>query len=493
MILILEGNILKEIIQFSSYLSIPEIITNSSKLRESLLFLGKRNEVWNKFLSLRKIKKNTLFDVFLHDFSRIRWGLHGENLGQTIHAMRLYNNFGMILRPVIPLVASRRKTSLSADMRMDINEQVRLYPSSFCEYRLQVTPHHENDIDVNYIGQLKQEFRDNFSNVQYSLSLALFGDGHIIQKTFSDIFTTTIKFSKNPSGSRISYQSEYPTSLKISSTNAIIETSPETKRLFLNRVRNALSLAFAYRVVVPSLWTTFINMDLINDEHLRELIEIIFIDLSPRYYLYSKKLDSHILPHSYQRKSFEVVYQELELGSIDNDTKKEFIDWLLPIPLDLISTLLNCSKPLRGELSRTLRKIRNIQNEFNLSPPTSTVFRYLTFAYLRDRYLMIDSPETYRFSKSRVGLRTANQILIGSKKIEDTFEIKQSIEKNDIYKVPGRILRNLMEFSIIVSEESQKTNAPMAFRIDTDSPTAIRECIKIQGDHEIELVNWLGI
>ena len=106
---------------------------------------------------------------------------------------------------------------------------------------------------------------------------------------------------------------------------------------------------------------------------------------------------------------------------------------------------------------------------------------------------MIDSPETYRFSKSRVGLSTANQILIGSKKIEDTFEIKQSIEKNDIYKVPGRILRNLMEFSIIVSEESQKTNAPMAFRIDTDSPTAIRECIKIQGDHEIELVNWLGI
>lgn len=488
----MEEREVNEIVQFSSFITLPEIIIQSKQLRNSFSFLARRESTWNLFKEMLQEKENTQIDVFMRGFSKFQWRLHGSNLAQSLHTLRLLSNHNLFQRPIIPIVAVRKSIKTYSGEIIDVFEQIRIFPTCFCEYQMQITSPKHPLKNKNILTDIKQTFRNNLPEIQHGLSLALFGDERMVSTSFSDVFVTLIKISENPSGLRISPFDTEETTIKVKS-NVIVETSPSNKRVFIDRVRDAISLALAYRVMIPVLWTTLLRLDFKDEQALREIIEIVFLHTSPKYYIHSDKLTPHILSKSYQRKAFEVLFHELELNSIQKKLRTEFIDWLDTIPLELIVNLLSCSQPLRGELARTLRKMKHKPVEFDLSPPTSTIFTYLTCAYLRDRYLMFESPDLHRFPKERIGLRTANQILNSAKKIENVFKIERRVEKDDIYRVPSKVLQVLMEIGIVISEETHKTSAPMAFRINPDSPTAIQSCLMLQNNNEITLLHELGI
>lgn len=482
---------MNNIVQFSSFISVPEIITKSRELRPSFSFLAMRDTSWNLFEQMLLRKEDIQIEAFMRGFSTFRWNLRGPNLSQSIHTMRLRNDHQFFQRPILPIISTRKSVMTYRGKILDIFEQVRIYPACFCEYRMQITSPIAQPVDKNLTGDIKHKFRTNLPEIRRSLSLALFGNEGMISTTFSDVFIALITTSENPFGSRISLYGTERTTIRIDS-NVIVETSSRSKRVFIDRIRDAFSLVFAYRVVIPVLWTTLLRLDFRAELALREIIEIIFLCLSPKYYTHSNKLTPHILSKAYQRKVFEFLYKALELNNIESNIKNEFIEWLDTIPLDLMVILMNCSQPLRGELARTLRKLNFKPVEFDLSPPASTIFTYLTCAYLQDRYLMYESPDVNRFTKERLGLRTANQILNGTKNIEMTFNIEKHVEKTDIYKVPSKMFQILMEIGIIASEESHKTSAPMAFRINPDSPTAISYCLTLQSETELSLLLKLG-
>ena len=105
---------------------------------------------------------------------------------------------------------------------------------------------------------------------------------------------------------------------------------------------------------------------------------------------------------------------------------------------------------------------------------------------------MFESPEIHKFAESRIGRRTAHEILVGAKKVEDTFDIQKKVEKGDIYKVPSKVLQTMMDIGIIISEETRKTSAPMAFRIIPSSPTAIKMCLDLENENDTTLLVNLG-
>lgn len=474
----------------SSYLPFPEMITDTSTLRNSLRFLCSSNLTRTIFKQCLKEPSKSPDLPFINGIAKLRWVVSGRNLPLSLHHFRLETDYCMTHRPPIPMVARCAYQTSYKDSLIDVTDEVRLFPACLIEYRMKLVP--LSKMTGNTLSQTAENtFRKRLKSYRSDIEKALLMDSSI-DASFSDIFESQILKVKNPtSGVKFAYQ-KYNARCRVDSGVIRVETLPSATRLFLDRILDSISYAQAHRIMIPSLWNT-LRQHTENPTELKQISECLLINYNPRHYLYSDKISPHILPHSYERKVFEVVSQWFDLLSMTKDVTRQFASLIKTLPFNSVLKLVECSEPIRSDLSTLTKRTLNSTNVYPLKPPLSTVFDYLAVAYLRDSYVHEDDPSVKFIVESRRGARNARQIVKGCKRVEQFFGIKDRVKKNLLYPSPGQLILELERIGLVSIQQHSKTSSNYVFRINKEADTSKKRLLHLSKSLKREDIKKLGV
>ena len=460
-------------VQIVAFLAVPEIITKRRDLRKELDFIGNSEDLWDTLRSCLNNRTNLNTGVFVHGVGELRWKVRGNALVMSIHQLRLANDYAMKHRMPIPLIAQHASQLIQDRQQFHVVNEIRIYPNLFAEAIVRVSTPMHRPIPTPLIEQVASTFRSELGATRRKISMALFGDKEAIRSSFSNFFTIDVNREARLAGRKLY-------SINTSGKNKIRVALRISSRLFAQRIVEGVSLAIVQRIVNPILWSHLKNINYDEPSEIREMIETLLVSNSQNHYVYSKKTVPHILPWGYQRQAFEIIAKKMNVRSIDEDIRGEFIEWLDQIPFNELIPLLDCTPPLGPSLKTGLARRLRDPSPPHLQPPASTLFDYLVLAYLADRYKMLENPTVYKIAADRLGLRTANKIDEGMTRLEQKTEYRPHHKKSDLYEVPGPTLRALSGLGLITSVELRKTQARMAFRVNHDNQYVRQRCIELK-------------
>ncbi len=469
-------------VQISSFMPLPEVVLFNRELRQDLLFLGNRDELWSKFKECLARRINLETKTFINGHGLLKWTLKGPMLGMSVHQARISNDHRMKHRMPVPLIAKHAYHETFDSAEFHVVQEILVYPSLYAEVRRRITTSTQAKIPAELVKSQRDQLFNGLKETKHIISKALFGCKDQIRPSFSDCFQIDLIKSGKQDSSHSSFSI-----VSIQNNNHVtIEVGSQTSKLLMQRLCNAVFFAFAQRVVIPVLWHTVRDSDISHRRAIRELIECLFISHSSHHYVYSKKLTAHILPWSYQRRAFEKIADTIGLAKIELDLKKEFTDWLQQFQSKDVIFLAGCTEPLKSKLVPTINRLFQLPGMPKLDSPILNVFDYLVLAFLHDQLLMEEDPQRFRIAEDRMGVRTANQIHIGAQILEGRFPDRytQPHEKTDIYPVPGKLLDSLKQLQLITTLASRKTSAKMTFRININNHQVIKYCIQIKKEFD---------
>ncbi len=462
---------------YSSIMPIPEIVTKRNMLRKELGYLGDRTRAWEKFVEVVRSRNVLKHDAFVKDFSCLRWNLIRENLGQSLHLIRLDREYSMRLRVPLPLKASRSIRQTINGTIYPTYSDIRIFPSLFAEFRQRILVadptvygQDERQLVIAHIRQSKRVRRD--------LSHALFGSGNVIASEFSMPFHIRVTRNRGRVSKQVS-GGKYPTFIAMNDGKVTISGNSKGGSLLLSRVLEAVVLALAQRVTVPNLWNRIRDLDTVPSYVLTEIFETLFIALAPEYNIHSRRDTPHILNHRYQRKAFEMVAKSLGLQEMFGSITKEFVEVIQGFPVFKLTPLLQVSEPLASKTRSTIRRFSSSRPDHELQPPVRTVVEFLTREFLKDKMSYeYGWGESHR-PMDRWGLRTANQVLKGVRALEDEKGISPRIKQEEIYHRSNSILHHLHGLGIVRTAETKRTSASIVYGINPDDPTVEKMMLSI--------------
>ena len=473
----------------SAFLPLPELVTHGDDLRQELVFLSDRDELWGKFQRTLVGLSSPDTNLFVNSIGRLRWRLTGDNLRPSLHQVLLRENYNMRHRMPIPLVAVKTARERFDGTVFNIVRSVRIYPTLYAEYRLKISTPAAAMIPEDYQRLKKQEFDAELKTVQRSLYTVLFGRGTYFRRRFSRSFTVELltDWISWFCVDEISVTSSKPR------RTTLIEIEGNVCKRFVSRAIEAAELALAQRVIAPVLWTGITAATTTSMKHIRELMECVFVSHNPDYYTGLSKLHPFILPSDYQRVIFRSMADILGLYSLRDELQNHLVTWLSSLPRSRLTALTMCTPPLKGTITAMVQRIAMELSDTYLRPPAKTVFDYLVLAHLRDTILMTEDPQRYRIPDDRLGRRSANMIDRGTSKLEEHLGSSVTHKRSDLYPVPGPALQALMQMGLIKSVSSHKTSARMQFQVNLDKKEVLIRIAELTREMDESDIIKLGV
>ncbi len=464
----------------SASIALPEMVLERERLRPELSFLGWRERLWRKFEGVLRGTARLDERLFVHGVGRLRWPLRGRNLCRSLHYRVICDDYYVSYRMPMPLVAKKIQHDTVGAEHFDLVWSVRLYPSLFAEYRLQISPNGPYLVDESWLGTLHSEFNSRLRLVKRSIEKLLFVGRLRVGRRFSPTERVEVFAHRTKVAAGAEPFSKIEVSFPGLHTMSIV-IRPHISREFERRVTDAALLAFAHRNSIPAIWNLLRTSGDSSMVKVRDLLQSLYYSLNPLKYSVRVDFYENALASSYQRHVYSEVANRLRLLERFKKLKREVRDFVQSLSVREVLVLADVAPDLRGAITSYFRQGHSDTAKLEIGGPMLTVLDYLALAFLRDDYLVEMDPQRYRIADELLGARTANQIERGaSNLVASTRRRYERVRRSDLYPVPGPTLETLRNLRLILYLQSRRTSSALSFRVNTENGLIVDRLLSLR-------------